>query len=323
VSDFDELDARLRPNRRAALKKISERIVGIERLRPALVILGVSGAFVAALSKAFSGTAGTVMAITGAVVALIGGGLVALVDYRKLELGTHLIEAEAIAEGAIARGRALEAERDQTRSDSDALDRRRLAYRQASNVMREAVEQAMLADVVTLASAADFMLKSAIVSMGVAIGFEADERWAISIFQVQGEGGDAVLRRLAGIRAERLAEQAQAREWRRNQGLVGVAWHTGRDGIIEDYRDPQVAIDYPVPDGQGRGYDPERYRSMAAIPIRVGPDQMIWGVMAASSDRSGRFRRDPGNSRVQAVDTVRLIARSTALLASAFRLRGA
>jgi hypothetical protein len=321
LSGFDTLEARLRPNRRGALRKISERIASVERLRPWLVVTGVSGAFIAAFGKVFTGTAGIVLAITGAAIAAFGGGFVALLDYRKLELGTYLTEAEAIAEDAIAQGRALEAERDVARSEGETLDRRRIAYRQASNLMREAAEQSMLADVATLTSAADFMLKSAVVPIGAAIGFEMEERWAISIFQVQGEGDTAILRRIAGLRADRLAEQAQAREWRLNEGLVGVAWHTGRDGIIEDYRDPQVAIDYPVPDGQRRGYDPDRYRSMAAIPIRVGPDQTIWGVIAASSDCTGRFRRDPGNNRVQAVDTVRLIGRSTALLATAFRLR--
>lgn len=321
MSGFDTLEARLRPNRRGALRKISERIAAVERLRPWLVVTGVLGAFVAAFSKVFTGTTGIVLAIAGAAIAAFGGGFVALLDYRKLELGTYLIEAEAIAEDAISQGRALEAERDATRTEGEKLDRRRIAYRQASNMMREAAEQSMLADVATLTSAADFMLKSAVVPIGAAIGFEMEERWAISIFQVQSEGDASVLRRVAGLRADRLAEQAQAREWRLNEGLVGVAWHTGRDGIIEDYRDPQVAIDYPVPDEQRRGYDPDRYRSMAAIPIRVGPEQAIWGVIAASSDRTGRFRRDPGNDKVQAVDTVRIIGRSTALLAAAFRLR--
>ena len=285
------------------------------------MLTGVAGAFLAAFGKAFEHTAGIVLAITGAALAAFGGAFVALLDYRKLELGTFLTEAEAIAEEAIAEGRTLEVERDTTRLEGEALDRRRLAYRQASNLMREAAEQSMLADVATLVSAADFLLKSAVVPIGAAIGFEVDERWAISIFQVQRDGDDALLRRLAGVRAERLAEQAQAREWRLNEGLVGVAWHTGRDGIIEDYRDPQVAIDYPVPELQQRAYDPDRYRSMAAIPIRLGPDQAIWGVVAASSDRTGRFRRDPGNNRVQSVDTVRVIARSAALLAAAFWLR--
>lgn len=321
MSEFDAFDARLRPNRRGALRKITERIAAVERLRPWLVVVGVLGAFAAALGKAFQDTPGIVLAISGAIVAALGGGFVALLDYRKLELGTHLTEAEAIAEDAIAAGRALEAERDAATADGEALDRRRMAYRHASNVMREAVEQSMLADVATLVSAADFMLKSAELAVRAAIGFETDERWAISIFQVQGQGDEAVLHRLAGMRAERLAEQAQAREWCRNEGLVGVAWHTGRDGIIADYRDPQVAIDYPVREEQRRDYDPDRYRSMAAIPIRVGPDQAIWGVVAASSDHTGRFRRDPGNDRVQSVDTVRLIARSAALLAAVFRLR--
>ncbi|MGN6620661.1 MAG: hypothetical protein ACTHKR_06315 [Sphingomonas sp.] len=58
---------------------------------------------------------------------------------------------------------------------------------------------------------------------------------------------------------------------------------------------------------------------MAAIPVRLGPDQMIWGVVAVSSNRVGRFRRDPGNRQVQTVDTVRAMPRMIALMAAAFQ----
>lgn len=65
MSAFDDLDARLRPNRRGVLKKFSERIAALERLRPWLIGLGVFGALVAATAKAFSGATGTALAIGG------------------------------------------------------------------------------------------------------------------------------------------------------------------------------------------------------------------------------------------------------------------
>lgn len=318
MSGFDDLDARLRPNRRGVIRKFSERIAALERLRPWLVAVGVAGAFVAALSRVFEGTPGIVLAITGAVVAALGGGLVAAIDYRKLELGANLTEAEAIAEEAITRGQALEQERDRARIDADALDRKRLALIDANRTMREALEQVLLVPEATLDQAASAMLQAALRFLVASVGFEADEEWAISVFQVQGERDGAVLRRIAAVRADRLTERLDARSWGRNEGVVGAAWVGERDVIIENGDDPRVQEDYPVPADRRRDYDDRRYRSMAAVPVRLGPGPAIWGVVAASTDRAGRFRRDPGNRQVQTVDTVRGIARMMALMAAAY-----
>lgn len=318
VSAFDDLDARLRPNRRGVIKKLSERITALERLRPWLVGIGVAGAFAAALGRVFVGTPGIVLAITGAVVAALSGGFVAAIDYRKLELGANLTEAEAVAEDAIARGRAVERERDGIRTEAEALDRKRLALIDANRTMRKALEQVLLVPEATLDQAANAMLQAALRFLVASVGFDQDEEWAISIFQVQGEGEDAVLRRIAAARADRLTERLDARSWKRNDGFVGAAWVGRRDVIIEDGHDPRVREDYQVSAERRREYDDRRYRSMAAVPVRLGADQHIWGVVAASSDQLGRFRRDPGNRRVQTVDTVRGIARMTALMAAAF-----
>jgi hypothetical protein len=54
---------------------------------------------------------------------------------------------------------------------------------------------------------------------------------------------------------------------------------------------------FRVPEDKQRNYDAVRYRSMAAIPVRLGDPAEIWGVVAASTNVPDRFRRDPEISR--------------------------
>ena len=228
----------------------------------------------------------------------------------------------------LARAAALEGEAQKYLDERDGLlvrlessatlDRKRLALIDANRTMREALEQALLVAEATPSEASNLMLQTALRFITASIGFDSDEEWAISVFQVQGEGKEALLRRITAARADRLSEQSDPRSWKRNEAYVGAAWHSARDLIIEDSSDPQVSLDYPVPQGKKRDYDTERYRSMAAIPVRLGPEPRIWGVVAASSNRVGRFRRDPNNRQVQTVDTVRAMARMIALMAAAF-----
>ncbi|WP_423605694.1 hypothetical protein [Sphingomonas sp. MS122] len=228
----------------------------------------------------------------------------------------------------LARAAALEREAQKFLDERDsllagldsaaALDRKRLALIDANRTMREALEQALLVPEATPGVASHLMLQTALRFITASIGFDADEEWAISVFQVQGEGDEAVLNRIAAARADRLSEQNNPRSWKRNEAFVGAAWHSARDLIIEDSSDPQVTQDYPVPRDKQRDYDTGRYRSMAAIPVRLGAEPRIWGVVAASSNHVGRFRRDPNNRQVQTVDTVRAMARMIALMAAAF-----
>lgn len=314
MSAFDDLDARLRPNRQGVLKKFSERIAALERLRPWLVGLGVFGALVAAASKAFSGAAGTALAIGGAVIAAIGGAFVAAIDYRKLELGTNLTEAEAIAEAAIERGRALEGERDHLAADARALDLRRLALIDAGSAMLEACEGALLTPDLSLEQAIDTVLRAGQRSVLGAIDFEQGEYWAVSVFLAEGEE----LRRIVALRPDPLDEQVDGRTWRRGEGFAGMAWQHGDEVIIPDCAQPDIAAAYKVPPAKQAGSDAQRYRSMAVIPVQVGPDSRFWGAVAVSSDRAGRFSRVSGNDRSKNVETVRLIARTVELLAAGF-----
>lgn len=315
MSSFDDLEERLKPNRSGVIRKIGERMLSLEKLRLWFVILGAGGAFLAALSKAFDGTAGTVMVFVGAALAAVGSAFVARFDYRKLELTGFVTEAEAIAEEAIERGREGERKHAELLEATTVLDRRRLALIDANRKMREALEQALMIPEADPVGTVDMMIEVALPDLLLSVGFSPDEAWAISVFAVQGDE----LVRISAKRAHRADEQKIARRWRRNQGYVGAAWAREDAVVVTDGQDGAIAEELRVPTDMQKPYDAERYRSMAAIPVRLGDPAEIWGVIAVSSDRPGRFQRRPGDRNEQAVDTVRLIARMTALMAAAFR----
>lgn len=315
VSTFDELEQRLKPNRSGVLRKIGERMLIVEKLRIWFVCVGVLGAGLAALGKAFDGTEGTVLVFVGAALAAVGGLFVARFDYRKLELTTFVTEAEAIAEDAISAGRTAEAKQLAMMAETEALDRRRLALIDANRKMREALEQALLIPDADPPGTVDAMLEVSLPHILVSVGFGQEEAWAISVFEVQGDE----LVRIAAKRAHRADEQKDSRRWKKNQGYVGAAWAREDAVIVTDGQDGATADELKVPPDLQKPYDHDRYRSMAAIPVRLGDPAEIWGVIAVSSDQAGRFRRMPNDRQEQAVDTVRLIARMTALMAAAFR----
>ncbi len=319
MSEFDALEARLKPNRSGALRKIGDRMLALEQLRLWFVGLSVLGAAMLGTSKAVDGTPGTVMVFVGAALAAVGGLFVARFDFRKLELTSFLNEAESIAETAIDAGRKAQTKLDKLTEDGLRLERRRLALIDANVVMREALEQALLVPAATQDKAIDAMLEAALLHMLVAIDFTIDETWAISVFQAQGNE----LVRIVAKRARRADEGKESRKWKKTEGFVGAAWSLEKDVIVSGEQDDLAPYDLKVPADLQRDYDAVRYRSMAAIPVRLGDPAEIWGVIAVSSDRAGRFRRIAnGDRQEQAVDTVRLIARMTALAVAAFR-RGA
>ncbi|MCD1622422.1 GAF domain-containing protein [Citromicrobium bathyomarinum] len=313
-SEFDELEKKLRPNRKSALVKVDERIRQLERFRFWFVVIAIGGTILLAVSRSFQVEG---LLWLGVGMSAVGLVLTAAIDYRKIDLTKYFTLAEDTALTAIEAGRKLEA----VIAERSVLDRKRLAYREAANAMREGLEQSLLSPTSTLVTALEFMLQSAEPKLIEAIGLEGSEGWAISIFMRTGNGGSARMSPVCGIRSKLLPPPTRPRAWPKNKGLVGVVWHTGRDAIIADYTDPQVLQDYPVPTDLKRTTDAERYASMAGIPVIVGPDQKIRGVVAASTDAKGRFKRDPQNNLAQSVDTVRMVAKFVALAIASFDAR--
>lgn len=275
---------------------------------------GMEGPLVPAIGTGILTAKGLCVWLGGGLVFI--GGMILLVVQDE---GPELLSRAAALEGEAQR---FIDERDGLLARLEglaALDRKRLALIDANRLMRETLEQALLVDEADPLGTVQIMLDAAMRLITTSIGFYPDEQWAISVFQVQGDGATAELRRVACYRADRLAEQNDPRGWRRNEGFVGKAWSTEEAVIVADGNMPEALDQFRVPPAKQRSYDADRYRSMAAIPVRLGDPAEIWGVVAASTDCPDRFRRDPGNKQVQAVDTIRLIARMTGLTAAAFR----
>ncbi|MEM7780711.1 MAG: hypothetical protein AAF697_10000 [Pseudomonadota bacterium] len=277
---------------------------------------GVGTALIGA-SKAVPGAFGVALFWVGAVLSSLGLLFVAGIEHKKVTLIDRFTRADAAAAEAIEAGRALE----RSVANRKALDKRRIAFREASDAMGESLEQSLLNSESDLDAAIEFMLENAEPMLAEAIGFDTQEKWAISVFSKTGVGRSTRMSPSAGIRSKMLPKQKEPRKWPKGYGLVGVVWQTRRYAVIPDYSDPRVAEDYPLTEGLVRSYDAERYASMAGLPVLVGPDQKLWGVVAGSSDVTGRFVRAPDDKKSQAVDTIRLVSKSIALAVAAFEVR--
>jgi len=162
------------------------------------------------------------------------------------------------------------------------------------------------------------ILYLASVNLTASIGFDNGERWAFSIFKkVGGEDGER-MERIAVHWANRGGENQAARSWKKQQGFTGWAWHDNDELIVADAREDQWNGKYFYQKGNQSVEDRDLYVSAAAIPIKIGAKDEIWGVITATSNTADRFKRNLQDVRSQNVETVRVLAR---LIASQVALR--
>ena len=304
---FGELEARLKPNRAGAMRKMTERVLGLEKLRLWFVGLSVVGALLIALSKAFSGTEGAVLIVGGALVAAVGAAFTARFDFRKLELTSLLADAEAIAEEAIVAGREADQRQQADNANAAQLDAKRRALLEMQANVHTGCLNCPLGE--PIERVAQLIMNLASAELVDAIGFERGERWAFSLFRAIGADDDVVLRRVAVHWADRHREGVDGRVWKPREGVTGWAWHDRGEVILSDIYDVEHGAKYMAHGDSRRDDDRDRYVSAAAIPIRLGKGAGIWGILTATSSHRGRFMRNPQDASSQNVETVRCLAR--------------
>ena len=162
------------------------------------------------------------------------------------------------------------------------------------------------------------ILYLASVNLTASIGFDNGERWAFSIFKKVGGGDEERMERIAVHWANRGGENQAARSWKKQQGFTGWAWHDNREVIVSDARYNELVGKYFAEKGNQVQDDKDLYVSAAAIPIRTGANDEIWGIITATSNTAGRFKGDPHDAQSQNVETVRVLAR---LIAAQIALR--
>ena len=124
---------------------------------------------------------------------------------------------------------------------------------------------------------------------------------------------------MAAFTVDREEGEVKAREWPPGQGYAGAAFARDREVILADAQTPQVLSMLNVPMDLARPEDGSKYRSVAAVPVRVAGLDPPWGVVIATSDRIGRF--DPGETGPGAVgaQAIRVLSGMLAILVAASR----
>lgn len=309
-SELDRAEAELWERLIGALRRSSKAHAAIK------VVLILGGAVVGAIGGAMEGgiapsqgdglvTLKGLLVALGALGAFAGGVLLLIADWETPDLLD-------LAKRFVREAKDYLLERDELLK----LDDKRRALLEMQSDIYEACEN--LGRDEPLKAVARAILAVGSVNLNAAIGFEPGERWAFSVFQRVKLGEDEVMKRVAVQWAERDGESKPGRNWKIREGFTGWAWADAEDLIVGNANDPEWNGKYAAPEDKKIGSDAERYVSAAAIPIKVGATDEIWGVVTATSNFENRFKRNPQDVRSQNVDTVRVLAR---LIATQVALR--
>jgi hypothetical protein len=251
----------------------------------------------------------TVIVLAGITVAFVGGVYAAMTEpdvSRTLETARQAIEEARLRERQMDR---FNADRARLAREVD----RGLELYNSMDVMRGAIEQSLtLPQVPPVATIIQTCLDAAENSLLVAFDFDIRDTWTIGIFVAErrSESDKVTLRCIAHSRKIR-CDISQARTWVEGVGVAGVAYSMSNEIILRDMLAPQLGTVFDL-GTLARPYDSKRYRSIAAIPIRVGASATPWGIAVATSDQPGHFSPEASDG-VSTAEPIRAIAAMAAL----------
>ncbi|HEX6860180.1 MAG TPA: hypothetical protein VF138_08300 [Caulobacteraceae bacterium] len=181
----------------------------------------------------------------------------------------------------------------------------------AMNVMRGAIERLVNGHPVTEQELLQALLDVAARPLKLAAGIQTRHHYTICIYKaVPGSSvGETVLKCVAHLREVR-CDLDKARLWPVGIGAVGVAYARGSEVLVADLSAPEVASYYDLPNWKPE--DRGRYKSIVAVPILLGDDNLKWGVVTATSDEVGHFSFSAQNG-VRTSEAARALAGMVAL----------
>lgn len=145
----------------------------------------------------------------------------------------------------------------------------------------------------------------------VALGFAQADQWTICVYRaVPNHGGRDKLVCTAHNRAI-MCDIAEARVWEEGVGVAGISFANRQEVIVPNMHAAGLGSVFNIAAG-ARGYDAERYRSMAVVPVKVDGQQKPWGVVIATNDRFDHFTLDK-DVGLQTAEAVRAVAGMVAL----------
>ncbi len=244
---------------------------------------------------------------------VVCGGLLLSVDRdpsTELEVARKAIEEARIRESELA------ALYDEFPEQETARNRAVELYR-ATVAMSEVIEYALELDK-PLAHTIEKLLETGKRSLKISCGFNIDQHYTICIYEARPAPATSRQKlNLHCVAHDRsvMCEVANARVWPSGVGVGGYAHSTGDEVIVPDLTAASLGS---VTSYQPKPDDGTVYRSIAAIPIRVGSNPEPWGVVVGTSNVPEHFNTEPG---VQTAEGLRALATMVSLAVQAHTVR--
>ena len=123
-------------------------------------------------------------------------------------------------------------------------------------------------------------------------GIGGSERWNFAVYMWSANQNSLVP--VWREKARNHPSAGDGRVWPRGEGHIGRAFIDKQPIITRDTQNPDAQIFTGVSEPLRRDYDSQVYRSFASVPIMspAGDAQEPLGILAATSDRVGRFDRE-------------------------------
>lgn len=254
-----------------------------------------------------------VIGFIGVFLAFFGGVWSNRAD-RHSSVALHQAD-EAVKEAKTAQTVA-DALRTETRIQFERIRRQHAQLRQMqglTNILREGVERVIVGPDGDIKADVKKLLLGAYRSLLASMRCEAGERWTVTIYQEV----DGVLVSLAACTVDRGEEDVAVRQWPVGEGFAGAAYSRDQEVVLADAQAANVLAVLNVPQGRIKPGDGAKYRSVAAIPIRVASQGRPWGVVIATSDQLGRFDTNDGGEAAMSTQAIRILAGMVALIVAA------
>ena len=254
-----------------------------------------------------------VIGIIGILLAFFGGVWSNRADRHSAAALHHADEAVKETKAAQL---SADAFRSETRGQFEQIRRQDAQLRQLqslTNILREGVESVIVGTDADVHAELRSLLLGAYRSLLASMRCEAGERWTVTIYQEE----DGILRSAAACTVDRGEENAKVREWPIGQGFAGAAYVRAQEVVLADAQAPNVRALLNVPSDRSKPGDDAKYRSVAAVPVRVANQSKPWGVVIATSDQVGRFDASDNGEAAMSAQAIRILAGMVALIVAA------
>jgi hypothetical protein len=189
-------------------------------------------------------------------------------------------------------------------------------------VMRESIEQTILSAKRDIQNIVDDLMFLAERPLSIALGIDQSDEWVIAVYKAElDSSGQYVLRCIQHARAIKCKIE-EARVWPSGVGAAGQAFAMSSEIVVPDLASEDLGTIFHLNGPLGRNHDFSKYRSMAAVPIRVSDASIPWGVVVGTCNRARHFDlfEDDEESGVQPIEAVKALAGMVALAVSVSRI---